>query len=249
MNNLLNLEKAYNIRTIDGYKANGDIIINSKLFLRGDCLSELSENDVNYLLEYGLGTVIDLRSADELISKPDVFEKDSRVKYYNVPLIANQENGGNNAQDLTKLMMKNAREVFPKFYIEMLDKSKDGIKQIFEIIEENLDKTILFHCTAGKDRTGIIAMLLLGLVSVSDEDIIANYVVTYENNCKNPSFSESRKSLPLEIFLSDKEYIVPSIEYIKINYGSYFDYLLSTGLSTKTLENISRKFLKDFDGK
>ena len=60
----------------------------------------------------------------------------------------------------------------------MLLENKTAIKETFEILAEAKGCTI-FHCTAGKDRTGIIAMLILGLSGVSRKDIIANYEVTY----------------------------------------------------------------------
>ncbi len=243
MNNLLNLENAYNVRTIGGYKTKNNKTVTEKLFLRGDCLSKLSENDMNFLINYGLGTIIDLRSNDEIQERPNKFFDSNKIKYYNMPLIANQSNGNNNAQDLTKVLMTNARESFPKFYLEMLSKSKDCIRDIFEIIGDNLDKTILFHCTAGKDRTGVIATLLLGLVSVSTEDIISNYVFSFENNCKNPDYEEASSKIPVEVFYSLEEYIRPSIDYIENNYGSYYDYLLSTGLTAKTLDKIIDKML------
>ncbi len=238
MNNLLKLENAYNVRSLGGYKTKNNKTVNPTLFLRGDCLSKLSNNDMEYLINYGLGAVIDLRSSDELLEKPNKFFDSDSIKYYNIPLIANQSNGSNSAQDLTKVLMANARESFPKFYIDMLSKSKDGIKKVFETIHDNLDKTILFHCTAGKDRTGVVAMLLLGLAGVSTEDIIENYVVTFDNNSKNPAFESAIKVMPIEVFYSEKEYIIPSIKYIEENYGNYYDYLLSTGLSSDILDEI-----------
>ncbi len=240
MNNLLKLEKAYNVRTLGNYTTTNGKAINGALFLRGDCLSKLNQADIEFLLNYNLGTVIDLRSSDEIEKKPNALRNNPNVKYFNIPLIANQEGV---PQDLTQLFMENPVETFPKFYIEMLHKSKSSFKEIFEIIEQNLDKITLFHCTAGKDRTGVVSMLIQGLAGVSTEDILSNYIVTYENNRKNPDFNKVSQKLPVEIFYSTKEYLMPSIQYIEENYGTYYNYLLSTGLNEETLNNILEKLV------
>ena len=61
-------------------------------------------------------------------------------------------------------------------YRDLLDDSASSIRRVFEALDT--DGCALFHCRAGKDRTGVIAMLLLGLAGVSDDDIVADYVAT-----------------------------------------------------------------------
>ncbi len=241
MNNLLNLEKAYNVRHLGGYTTKDGKITNDKSFLRADSVSFLSDSDIETLLNFGLGTVIDLRSADELASNPNPFASNNKANYVNLPLKVSQSDSISN--DLTKLATDDPRTAMPTFYVGVIKNSKGQIKELFEIIESNLDKTILFHCTAGKDRTGITAMLLLGLCDVPKDQIIENYVITYENNIKNPNYTALDANVPYEILLSDKEYILAPIEYIENNYDSYYDYLLSTGLSKETLDKIKNAML------
>lgn len=239
MNNIIELENAYNVREIGGYKTSDGKVIKNNLFLRADCLGNLSQKDIDTLITYGLGSVIDLRSANELEQRPNPFNNYTNIKYINIPFMA--DTNSNNIQDATKIMMENPKEMMPMFYINILKNSTQRIKNAFIFIEENLDKTTLFHCTAGKDRTGVLAMLLLGLCGVSKEDIIANYIVTFENNKKNPNYTTIAKELPLGILLSEREYIIPAIEYIENHFNSYYDYLLSTGIDKSTLDNIKNK--------
>ncbi len=238
MNNLLKLEKAYNIRHLGGYKASNGNITKDAIFLRADSLSFLSQNDIDTLINFGLGSVIDLRSAKEIEDHPNKLSNYQGINYINIPLMVTE---GDISQDLTKVVMKDPKQAMPQFYVGILGKSKHLIKKLFEFIEQNLDKTILFHCTAGKDRTGITAMLLLGLCDIDKEQIIDNYVVTFENNTKNPNYLHVAENHPIEILRSDKEYIEAAIDYIEEYYGSYYEYLLSTGLSKNTLDTIKNK--------
>lgn len=242
MNSLITLEKAYNVRGIDGYKNKYGKTVSAKLFLRGDGLSRLSENDIKTLVEYGVGTVIDLRSDSELEKEPNKFLNNKNVKYYNLPLVP-IKNG--KIQDLTQINLHdNVKESFPLFYIDILENSKVNIKKMFKVFAANLDKTTLYHCTAGKDRTGVTSMLLLGLADVPNEDIIDNYTVSYENISKSDIFKNLKKGdHALDLAHSDKEYIIPSINHIKNKYGSYYKYLLSTGLRKKTLDKIKNALL------
>lgn len=242
MNNLINLEKAYNVRGIDGYVNKYGKTVKSKLFLRGDGLSNLSKNDIQTLVDYGVGTIIDLRSASELKAEPNKFLNNENVKYYNLPLVP-MKNG--ETQDLTQINLQdNAKESFPSFYIDMLENSKINIKKMFKIFAANLDKTTLYHCTAGKDRTGVTSMLLLGLAEVSNKDIISNYIVSYDNIIKSDIFKNIKKDDPaLDLVYSNEEYLIPSLNHIKNKYGSCYKYLLSTGLRKKTLDKIKSALL------
>lgn len=66
-------------------------------------------------------------------------------------------------------------------YKSLLDNDAPSIRCVMEAIDEcGAGGCTLFHCRAGKDRTGVIAMLLLGLAGVSDEDIVADYAATQQ---------------------------------------------------------------------
>lgn len=242
MNSLIPLENAYNVRGIDGYTNKYGKTVRPKLFLRGDGLSNLSENDISTLIEYGVSTIVDLRSDSELKSNPDKFLNNKNFKYYNIPLVPMKSG---KVQDLTQIdLTTNVKTRFPLFYIDMLENSKQNIKKMFKVFASNIDKTTLYHCTAGKDRTGVTSMLLLGLADVSTEDIIDNYVVSYENILKSNFFSDiENKNFCIELAYSNKEYILPSIKHIENNYGSYYKYLLSTGLRKKTLDKIKNALI------
>src|SRR5690606_18188190 len=99
---------------------------------------------------------------------------------------------------------------------------------------------VLFHCRVGKDRTGVLAMLLLGLAGVEKKDIVANYEVSYT---KLESLHDVESTLPNNYLYSIPEYIMQGINYIMDNYNSYENYLLSTGLTEEILTQIRKRLV------
>ena len=128
-------------------------------------------------------------------------------------------------------------------YDYILKKKKHILKNIFNTIANVNDGSTLFHCTLGRDRTSMVAMLLLGLVGVNRKDIIQNYTVTYDL-IKNLDivkhdliFYGKKKTITLP------QYIESSIDLIENNYKTFENYLISCNISKENLEKIKNKFL------
>lgn len=121
-------------------------------------------------------------------------------------------------------------------YTYLLD-NKTKIKNIFDILA-NAKGGVLFHCTAGKDRTGIVSALILGLCNVDIKDIIANYEVTntYVSN------SEFMNTYSTNMKKSPPEFIKTFIDNLLDEYNSFEDYILSCKVSKENIEKIRNKF-------
>ena len=88
------------------------------------------------------------------------------------------------------------------------------VKTLFELIEQAEDGGIVFHCSAGKDRTSVLAMLLLGLIGAERKDIISNYEVSYTNL---ETFHKNTK-LDLKAYKVPEEFLYSNSEYIEFAY-------------------------------
>lgn len=143
------------------------------IFLRGPSLRKLTPGDYEYLQEYGEGLkcVVDLRSDFEVGHWPDPYARGrDGVTYVHVQML-DQLNSGKFRDALPDRMST--------VYKGLLDNHASSIRRVMESIDAfGQDGCTLFHCRAGKDRTGVVAMLLLGLAGVSDEDIVADYAAT-----------------------------------------------------------------------
>ncbi|NLB18186.1 MAG: tyrosine-protein phosphatase, partial [Syntrophomonadaceae bacterium] len=105
----------------------------------------------------------------------------------------------------------------------------------------NQQKTgVLFHCAAGKDRTGVVAALLLNLLGAKDGDILANYEVTFSYLFSDTPFETS--NLPLNLANSNRENMVAFLENLKTDYGNVYNYLIECGLTEAQLETIKALF-------
>ena len=211
----LPMENAYNVRELGGYATKKGSVTIHHQFLRSENLTDITEEDKTFLIEYGLSGIIDLRSREEALIYPNPFRGNNAVKYINCPLITD------GILDLRAVEYK-----------EMLYK-------IFHFILDNIDGCLLFHCQAGKDRTGVLAMILMGLAGVSKEDIVANYEVTH-------TYLKENVKLRLEDGLEELEFSKPqwiekAYDHIIEHYGSFKVYLMAVGLTKKEIKKIRRK--------
>ena len=223
----LPLEGAENVRDIGGYVGDNKKVGNFGVFLRGNELVRLTKNDNEFLKNYGLTDVIDLRSEEVSLLKPDGIDREY-FKYHLVPLLTEKFN--------ENLALEKENFKMGEGYKLILE-NKIAIKNIFEILG-NAEGCTIFHCTAGKDRTGLVAMLILGLCGVSKKDIVANYEVTFTYV---PVLMDEVLNQALAYSLP--EYIKTAIEFVEENYGTYREYLKSCEISDEILDKIKSKYL------
>lgn len=210
---ILALDGTKNTRYLGIYKDIGGNSLNQKAFLRSDNTNNLSKNDLKKLKELNVKTVIDLRYPNETAKTPDKFKDVEWVKYHNITVAINRK-----------------YSLYDR-YIKALE-CKKLIKNIFETIANAKEGTILFHCTYGKDRTGILSMLLLGIADVKNEDIVENYLDCYLFDCSAENYDKE--------YGKNKENIEKVINYIIYKYGSFDNYILSTGLSEENLYRVKQ---------
>jgi protein tyrosine/serine phosphatase len=122
----------------------------------------------------------------------------------------------------------------------MLENAKESFRHIFEYIGERLTYGgILYNCFMGKDRTGVLSALLLMLCEVSEDDILADYMISVIY----------LKSLAEKLGLSDEsissrpEYMKEFLVYLNQHYTNAEQYLLSIGVLKETIYIIKDKFI------
>lgn len=168
------------LSTVSGQK------IKPRQLLRSGSLDHLTEQDIGTLLkEYHLKTVIDLRTPEEHAdssSTPQI----PGATYYNAPVLGQTTEGITRESGFFgKLKTINALKRNPKQHLTNLYPimvlGEDGIaafRAFFDILLEAPEGAVLWHCSAGKDRTGLATALLLYALGVSEENIAADYLTT-----------------------------------------------------------------------
>ena len=170
-------------------------------------------------------TIIDLRCKDEISKKANYFQ-DKGFDYYNITLKG--ENCPKREKDITL------------GYMEIID-DKEKIKLVFDVIK-NSQGGVFINCNSGKDRTGVICMLLLLIAKVPEKDIIANYQVSYTYLMDNiKKMHEENPNLPKFLGSSKAEYMEKTLKLFKNKYKTIENYMKSIGLTNKDVKIISNK--------
>lgn len=157
--------------------------IKKGVFFRSGYLGKLSESEAKEFIEtFNIGYVIDLRTNEEIDNAPDV--KSDLVKYYHFPVLQEFDNPLITKKNRTKILLdisKNkggAVKYLNRVYAKMVsdEYSLNQFKQVFDILlNKEDDKAVIFHCTQGKDRTGVLAALILSALGVDKTSVCLDY--------------------------------------------------------------------------
>jgi protein-tyrosine phosphatase len=226
-------EAVYNCRDLGGYTCQDGSLTKERVFIRSDNLTHLKEEEMIYLKSIGLKAVIDFRHQNEVDPEPDPFSNDLEVKYHSVSIL---DHAQFTLEDLNRIQLH-------ELYIQIA-KNKAFIRAVFEQLAQT-QGTTLFHCSAGKDRTGVISALVLKLVGVNDIDIVADYEVSYTYLVPKYSTGDVNVSLVYQdLFDSKRTTMELFLTYLNTQFDSIDDYFRGIGIRDDLLENIKTKFKK-----
>lgn len=220
------LRGAHNVRDLGGYLNAQGAPVPMRRFLRGDCLHKLDEGEPERLHFEGLRLVVDLRTAREVRDAPSRLARQRGVAWVNLPLF--------DALSPDALAEVDVPEGHPlmAMYITAVETRGEAMRTILTRIGNVREGAVLFNCTAGKDRTGIIAALLLGLAGVSHTDIIADYALTQDyipelvSEFLSRARANGRDVEAYATFLeSPASAMAGMLEHIDNKYGSVMGYL------------------------
>lgn len=260
--NAVELEVNPNIRHFGGYEAaNGKTVVQKKLIRSG--IPVFTENDIRYLLnEYNLKYVIDLRGPREAAENPSLVDIPG-VQYFSIPFanISDSQTlstvhtakagnswiemfyqaGGTIEAAISYMMGGYIGVITEETYIQQA-------RKCFDLFLENENDCVLFHCAGGKDRTGILAALLLSALGVSWDTVMENYLLsniflsTYINEQLEGVLAETDDPEVIEgvkiFFTADSRLMDRALQTIEENYGS-IDHYFSVALQL-TSEEIDR---------
>jgi len=238
--NRLPLETTFNTRELGGIVTQTGNVTSYKQFLRSDDVANISEKDIQNLYDYGVRTVIDLRSAEEMNTTGHVLIEDERIDLHHLPLYMG------NVTEIMEILesQKGATTFLQEYYLQILAE-KNSLADVLRVILEAQEGGVLFHCKVGKDRTGVVAMILLGLADVAQVDIAANYEVTHNYIMQNPTVRAEAQQYPIDVFYSKAEYIQTAMDYITENYGSVKEYVRALGFTDEEIATLTARVVDE----
>lgn len=163
----LPLRTAFNLRDLGGYRAADGRVVRWRRVLRADGLHRLDDDDLTALAPLGLRTVVDLRTAGEVDERGRVPAERLGARWVHLPVL--REIWSADLLEGTDDVV----EFLAARYGEMLDEGRPALAEALALIADDARLPLVFHCSAGKDRTGVLAALLLDLLGV-DRHVIAH---------------------------------------------------------------------------
>lgn len=167
------LSAPVNLRDLGGIAIDGGVL-REGLAIRTDDLAYVTEEVTEELVGAGLTAIIDLRSPLEVATTGRGPFGDRPVSYHHLPLIVNV--GDSMKEGAPNL----GHEAMGEMYVAMVERAAPQLVTALNVIAHTPGATA-FHCAAGRDRTGVLAAMLLLVLGADDDDIVADYARTGEN--------------------------------------------------------------------
>ena len=167
-------------------------------YIRSDAPKNLTDEEVQWLLDNNIVTIVDLRSKEETVQDPCCLNGKDGFRYFHLPVTG----GGATPKSLEHLHL---------VYRQMVD---EKMEKIIDIIM-NAESNVMYFCTAGKDRTGVVSAIILKRLGFSDEAIIEDYMET-KNNLMDmlTAYVSIHSDVDIEIIIPHRENIEQLLKQI-----------------------------------
>ena len=197
-----------------------------RTLFRADGLGELTEDDLATMRALGIRTVVDLRSGGEL--EQNRYDVDAHpVSFHHFPFIET-------IPDPEEFDRR--PDLLQSQYLEMLDTSGEQIVAALRVLASPDALPAVFHCTAGKDRTGLLSAIVLTLVGVPEETVVADYALSAaamdrlrEKIIRKYPESEERLNSIDGVFTAEPRKMEVLLDYARERYGSMESYVETLG--------------------
>jgi protein-tyrosine phosphatase len=231
-----------NVRDLGGHERTDGRETRSGSIVRADSLRQLSREGWAALVDYGVRTIIDLRTDGERAADPP---GELPVDVVHISVMDDD--------DETNEVLETARST-PQFYLFALDRFRDRFAQVITAVAGAPPGAVAVHCQAGKDRTGLIAALLLRLAGVSIEVIAADYGLSAANLAPRldvwlaGAADDEERERMRSTSLTEPEYMVEVLTELDRRFGGVEAYLLGGGASDEALAAARRRLVPNGAG-
>jgi len=251
-----------NLRDIGGKKTQTGMEVRTGYLFRSGHLSELGKEDFKQFKNLHLRTIIDLRRPSEVEKYPTPNLEEVETLNFSVSSDDNEFAVAANFLNGEQLPNEITGNIIEKYFKNSVTEKLDSYIPVFESLTNSDNFPLLFHCVAGKDRTGIVSAFLLGILDVNESVIIEDYLLTNKlrekdmqlkekqirdhlvETTKNGSkkLIEERMKIAQSLLYAKESFITSVFDEVKKSFGTWDNFRLN-GLK---IDNERFKELKNF---
>jgi len=255
----LDLEGPVNFRDLGGYEAADGRTVRQRHLFRSDALFRLTEADAAQVRALGVTTLIDFRTPDELEQHGFGGMDHLDAEHLHLPTIDTTrrvldltEDGSSDdvSEEIARALVTAADA-----YMMMLDRGSNAYAEALRVVAAS-EAPVVFFCAAGKDRTGVFAALVLGLLGVSDDDIVTDYALTHDviekihilRTATSSDEDNERMASYANLIGEDLRNAYPAsmqstIDRLRERYGGWVGYAEEIGVGVDVLEQLRARLL------
>lgn len=244
----IELEGPANFRDVGGYENRDGRRVSTGRIYRSDSLSYMTDADVRHCVDVlGIHTVIDLRAGHEVDQFSHGPLEAAGVRFLHRPVVDETR-----SEHIQRDPDQPAPELLSPaaIYLLMLERFADRLTDVVRLVADPANHPVVFHCAAGKDRTGIVAALVLGVLGVDDETIVDDYVLTAE---AMPLLVQRHRAVAAERgvaaevgephFAAVAEAMRDVLTGLEARHGGVEGYLLANGLEPEAIATLRTTLL------
>lgn len=250
------LSNAANFRDAGGHRTENGQWVKTGILYRSDQLDRLSDDDLGRMLALNVGTIVDLRTQSERSHEPDRVPAGVTHMILDVAKDAEGSIGG----DMRSAMAKIAAGEGAKMLIEAnrdfvnVASARHSYAELIKKVAYG-DDALVYHCTAGKDRTGWASAVILSLLGVSRAEIVKDYMASNqylaEKNKRTLAMVKAADPTFVAQHLEDvmtvrPEFIEAAFHEVDVQFGSMENYAQNAlGLDAGTIQQLKNRLLSD----
>ncbi len=241
---LVPLDGSFNFRDLGGYRTRDGRVTRWSTLFRSDTLHELTPGDVARLRSLGLTTILDLRTSRELERTGRGPLGPEPIAYHHLSVIQDGEGEAMAAPGLPG-------DDLSERYLWYLEVGRRSLAAALEVLSQSANLPLVFHCAAGKDRTGVLAALILSILDVDGQTIVDDYLITQDRmelilgrHRSDPVLADRMDRIPASRFNVESDTMVRFLEELERRFGGARNWAVGAGLAPEDLDRMKDLLLE-----
>jgi len=235
----------HNFRDLGGYPTVDGRETRWRTLFRADGLYRLTPDDARHVVGLGVRTVVDLRTDNEVKARGTFPVDEHDVTYHHLPII-DATWGETSTPEFDDVV-----EFLVWAYRHMLSEASPRFADAIRLLADNQVLPAVFHCAAGKDRTGLLSALVLGSIGVPDDIIAADYGLTEHAmqrllvwaRVHQPELADVYARMPARFAAADPRAMKIILADISTAHGSVRRFVQEIGVDEESIQSLSRSLL------